>query len=55
MAPLHFGDYGGLPMKIIWVLLDLVSIAILGSGFYLGRLRRSSAARQAEHHSLMLL
>ena len=33
--PLHFGDYGGLPLKIIWALLDLVSIAVLGSGLYL--------------------
>jgi uncharacterized iron-regulated membrane protein len=33
--PLHFGDYGGLPLKIIWALLDLVTIAVLGSGLYL--------------------
>jgi uncharacterized iron-regulated membrane protein len=33
--PLHFGDYGGLPLKIIWTLLDLVTIAVLGSGLYL--------------------
>jgi uncharacterized iron-regulated membrane protein len=33
--PLHFGDYGGLPLKIIWALLDLVTILILGSGLYL--------------------
>jgi uncharacterized iron-regulated membrane protein len=33
--PLHFGDYGGLPMKIIWTLLDLATIAVLGSGLYL--------------------
>jgi uncharacterized iron-regulated membrane protein len=33
--PLHFGDYGGLPLKIIWALLDLIAIFILGSGLYL--------------------
>jgi uncharacterized iron-regulated membrane protein len=33
--PLHFGDYGGMPLKIIWALLDLVTIFILGSGLYL--------------------
>jgi uncharacterized iron-regulated membrane protein len=33
--PLHFGDYGGLPMKIIWALFDVATIVILGSGLYL--------------------
>ena len=33
--PLHFGDYGGLPMKIVWTLLDLATIVVLGSGLYL--------------------
>jgi uncharacterized iron-regulated membrane protein len=33
--PLHFGDYGGLPLKIVWTLLDLVTIAVLISGLYL--------------------
>jgi uncharacterized iron-regulated membrane protein len=33
--PLHFGDYGGLPLKILWGLLDLVAIFVLGSGVYL--------------------
>ena len=33
--PLHFGDYGGLPMKVIWALLDLITIVVLGSGLYL--------------------
>ncbi|MBW7969247.1 PepSY domain-containing protein [Bradyrhizobium sp. BR 10289] len=42
--PLHFGDYGGMPLKIIWVLLDLVTIVVLGSGLYLW-LARSRAAR----------
>jgi uncharacterized iron-regulated membrane protein len=33
--PLHFGDYGGLPLKIIWALLDMVTIIVLASGVYL--------------------
>jgi uncharacterized iron-regulated membrane protein len=33
--PLHFGDYGGLPLKIVWALLDILTIIILGSGMYL--------------------
>jgi uncharacterized iron-regulated membrane protein len=33
--PLHFGDYGGLPLKIIWALLDVVTLIVLGSGLYL--------------------
>jgi uncharacterized iron-regulated membrane protein len=33
--PLHFGDYGGLPLKIIWAFLDVVTMIILMSGVYL--------------------
>ena len=40
--PLHFGDYGGMPLKIIWALLDLVTIFVLGSGLYLWLSRRRS-------------
>ncbi|MEQ1813661.1 MAG: PepSY domain-containing protein [Candidatus Nitrotoga sp.] len=38
--PLHFGDYGGLPLQIIWVVLDMITIAVLGSGLYLWWVRR---------------
>lgn len=43
--PLHFGDYGGLPLKILWALLDLITIVVLGSGIYLwlGRLKQGRA------------
>ena len=51
--PLHFGDYGGLPLKIVWVLLDLVCILVLVTGLYLwiakrrfGGTARSRAAAQ---------
>jgi uncharacterized iron-regulated membrane protein len=33
--PLHFGDYGGLPLKLIWALLDGASLAVVGTGLYL--------------------
>ncbi|MGH7966299.1 MAG: PepSY-associated TM helix domain-containing protein, partial [Candidatus Binatia bacterium] len=39
--PLHFGDYGGLPLKILWALLDLLTIIVLGSGLYLWLKRRN--------------
>jgi len=45
--PLHFGDYGGLPMKIIWAALDLLTIVILGSGLYLWIVRRKGAGQVA--------
>lgn len=45
--PLHFGDYGGMPLKILWAMLDLVTIVVLGSGLYLwiARPRREGARR----------
>lgn len=48
--PLHFGDYGGLPLKILWALLDIFTIIILGSGIYLwlGRRRTSIDAHVRE-------
>jgi uncharacterized iron-regulated membrane protein len=41
--PLHFGDYGGLPLKIIWALFDLVTIFVLVSGLYLWFARRNAS------------
>jgi uncharacterized iron-regulated membrane protein len=43
--PLHFGDYGRLPLKIVWALLDVIAILVLGSGVYLwwGRRRQVPA------------
>lgn len=48
--PLHFGNYGGLPLKLIWALLDLAAIIVLGSGLYLWweRQRGPSDRRVAE-------
>jgi uncharacterized iron-regulated membrane protein len=50
--PLHFGDYGGMPFKIIWAVLDVITIMVLGSGLYLWlwrapRVRREPAAEIA--------
>jgi len=44
--PLHFGDYGGLPLKVIWALLDLVTIVVLGSGLYLWIKRRQHTGQR---------
>jgi uncharacterized iron-regulated membrane protein len=41
--PLHFGDYGGMPLKILWAALDIVTIIVLGSGLYLWLARRRSS------------
>lgn len=45
--PLHFGDYGGMPLKIIWAILDILTIAVLITGLYLW-LRRRRASETAE-------
>lgn len=44
--PLHFGDYGGLPLKIIWALFDVVLIFVLISGICLWLYRRRAPAEQ---------
>jgi uncharacterized iron-regulated membrane protein len=33
--PLHFGDYGGMPLKIVWAILDVMTIIVLVTGIYL--------------------
>jgi uncharacterized iron-regulated membrane protein len=44
--PLHFGDYGGMTLKIIWAILDLVTIVILITGLYLWIARRRPQSDQ---------
>ncbi len=47
--PLHFGDYGGIPLKVLWAGMDIILIIVLASGLYLwvaGR-PRGMAARSA--------
>mgnify|MGYP003575785804 FL=1 len=41
--PLHFGDYGGLALKFVWALLDIVAIIVLVSGLYLWPGRRGAS------------
>jgi uncharacterized iron-regulated membrane protein len=44
--PLHFGDYGGLPLKILWTLFDVVTIVVLATGLYLWIARRKMQDRR---------
>jgi uncharacterized iron-regulated membrane protein len=46
--PLHFGDYGGMPLKILWALLDCVTIVVLASGLYLWIARRRTSVAPGE-------
>jgi uncharacterized iron-regulated membrane protein len=40
--PLHFGDYGGMPLKILWAAFDIITIVVLCSGLYLWYIRRKA-------------
>lgn len=55
--PLHFGDYGGMPLKIIWALLDIMAIIVLVSGLYLwsGKRQRKPASANASEVNLIQL
>ncbi|MEW6369669.1 MAG: PepSY-associated TM helix domain-containing protein [Pseudomonadota bacterium] len=44
--PLHFGDYGGMALKLLWTALDLLSIWVLWSGLVLWWKRRNVTAEQ---------
>lgn len=44
--PLHFGDYGGMTLKVIWAILDVITIIILVTGLYLWIARRRLPAEQ---------
>ncbi|WP_341675613.1 PepSY domain-containing protein [Niveibacterium sp. SC-1] len=49
--PLHFGDYGGKPMQIIWAALDIITLFVLGSGLYLWLAKRKTARQDATQPS----
>jgi uncharacterized iron-regulated membrane protein len=42
--PLHFGDYGGWPFKVLWAVFDLITIVVLTSGLYLWCKRKRRAS-----------
>lgn len=48
--PLHFGDYGALPLKLLWAALDLLTIIVLVSGLYLWLARRRRQAEARARH-----
>lgn len=45
--PLHFGDFGGMPLKIFWAAFDVLTIVVLGSGLYLWLTRHNSRRKRA--------
>lgn len=45
--PLHFGNYGGIPLKIIWAVLTLITIVILISGLVLWVIRNGLKSNKA--------
>ena len=42
--PLHFGNYGGLPLKLLWAALTTLTIVVLASGLSLWMVRRGATA-----------
>ena len=50
--PLHFGDYAGLPMKLLWAVLDILTIVVLVTGLRLW-LRRAALPTRARVHELL--
>lgn len=43
--PLHFGNYGGLALKLLWAAFTVITLVVLASGLYLWVARRSDHSR----------
>jgi uncharacterized iron-regulated membrane protein len=52
--PLHFGDYGGLPLKMIWLILDVITIIVLWTGLMLWWKKRHDHLAELPHTSARL-
>ncbi|MEM6957960.1 MAG: PepSY-associated TM helix domain-containing protein, partial [Myxococcota bacterium] len=50
--PLHFGDYGGLPLKIVWALFGLLTLVLAGSGVWVFTRTRKDASLRARSEAL---
>jgi uncharacterized iron-regulated membrane protein len=50
--PIHYGDYGGLPLKIIWAALTLISIGLLVTGLYLWLAKRPPGTRRLDRRPI---
>ena len=53
-GPFHFGDYGGLPLKILWALLTLLTTAATVTGLIIWSRRSKTAMRQIDTTNLSL-
>ncbi|WP_040501461.1 PepSY domain-containing protein [Herbaspirillum sp. YR522] len=53
-GPFHFGDYGGLPLKILWALLTLLTTAATVTGLVIWSRRSKSAIAQIDGTNLSL-
>ena len=43
---LHIGDFAGLPVRILWVVVALMPLAFIASGLWLWRDRRRAAQKK---------
>lgn len=46
--PLHFGDYGGMPLKVLWLILDVFTIVVLWTGLVLWWKKRAHPQVETE-------
>ena len=51
--PLHFGDYGGLPLKILWSLCTLLTLFITMNGAWLWWAKRKQKNLKGERNAAM--